>query len=331
MSRRVLVTGGAGFIGSHLVDRLAAEGMEIVVLDDLSSGRIANLGAHHASPRVRVVRVDIARDDVTRHFEGIDWVFHLAAHADVVPSIEQPRQYHEANVDGTFRVLEAARAARVRRFVYAASSSRYGVPDLYPTPETAAARPEYPYALTKHMGEEMVLHWACVYRLPAVSLRLFNVYGPRSRTTGAYGAMFGVFLAQKLARVPFTVVGDGTQARDFTFVTDVVEAFVRAADSDLAGEALNVGSGACHSVLRIVELLGGQVTFVPKRPREPHRTLADCQKIARLLGWRPRVSLEEGVRTMLDHIGDFRDAPVWTPQSIAHATRAWFASFGEGA
>src|SRR2546421_8818128 len=158
--------------------------------------------------------------------------------------------YHQANVDGTIAVLEASRLAGVKRLIYAASSSCYGIPDEFPTPETAPIRPMYPYALTKNLGESYVMHWHKIYKLPAVSLRLFNVYGPRARTSGAYGAVFGVFLAQKLAAEPFTVVGDGTQTRDFIFVTDVVDAFARAADSDVSGEPLNVGTGSPQSVNR---------------------------------------------------------------------------------
>jgi UDP-glucose 4-epimerase len=260
---------------------------------------------------------------------GAEWVFHLAALADIVPSIERPLAYHRANVEGTVSVVEAARLGGVRRLVYAASSSGYGIPDEYPTPETAPARPQYPYALTKHLGEEIVLHWAQVYGLPAVSLRLFNVYGPRARTAGTYGAVFGVFLAQKLARQPFTVVGDGTQTRDFTFVTDVVDAFVRAAAADVTGEALNVGSGRPVSVNYLVRLLGSHgIVRLPARPGEPACTHADTTRIRRLLGWEPRCSFEDGVRIMLEHIDHWREAPVWTPESIARATQDWFTHLG---
>jgi UDP-glucose 4-epimerase len=259
---------------------------------------------------------------------GIPWVFHLAARADIVSSIRQPVDYFRANVDGTMAVLEAARTSGIERFVYVASSSCYGIPDLYPTPETAEMRPQYPYALTKRLGEELALHWAQVYGLPALSLRLFNVYGPRHRTSGAYGAMFGVFLAQKLAGKPFTVVGDGTQTRDFTYVTDVTDALVTAARSSLAGEALNVGSGGTYSVNRIAELLDGACVHIPKRPGEPDCTFADITRIGQRLNWHPRVGLQEGVARLLDHIESWRGAPVWTPESISAATADWFAHLG---
>jgi UDP-glucose 4-epimerase len=179
------------------------------------------------------------------------------------------------------------------------------------------------------MGEELVLHWAKVYKLPAVSLRLFNVYGTRSRMTGAYGAVFGVFLAQKLSGRSFTVVGDGKQTRDFTYVTDVAEAFLCAAESNVSGEAMNVGSGNHYSVNRLVELLGGAVEFIPKRPGEPDCTFADVKKIERLLGWKSRISFEQGVRSMLERIEDWKDAPVWNPSTINQATAAWFHYLGE--
>lgn len=324
--RGVVVTGGAGFIGSHLVDRLIADGHRVTVLDDLSTGRPQNLAHLRDHRQITLVRADVADLDAIRpHVDGAEWLFHLAALADIVPSIQRPLDYHRANVDGTAAVLEAARGAGVRRFVYAASSSCYGVPLVYPTPETAPIRPQYPYALTKYLAEQYVMHWASTYRLPAVSLRFFNVYGPRSRTSGAYGAVFGVFLAQKLAGRPFTVVGDGTQTRDFTFVSDVVEALVMAAASDVTGEVMNVGTGNAQSVNRLVELLGGgEVVRLPKRPGEPDGTLADITRIGQQLGWRPNVEFAEGVRIMLEHIDAWRDAPVWTRDTIEVATREWF-------
>jgi len=326
-----LVTGGAGFIGSHLVERLIAGGHSVVVLDNFSTGREANLAGVKNEPRLMVHQADVSRfADIKEQFEGIDWVFHLAARADVVPSIQQPMVYHQANVDGTMAVLEAARLAGVSRFVYAASSSCYGIPDEFPTPEAAPIRPMYPYALTKYLGEQYVLHWAQVYKMPCVSMRLFNVYGPRSRTSGAYGAVFGVFLAQKLAGKPFTVVGDGGQTRDFTFVTDVVEAFVRAAESDLEGEVLNVGSGETRSINLLVSLLGGDVEYIPKRPGEPDCTFADTQKIRDLLGWQPAFNLEKGVEIMLESIQQWSDAPVWDEESISKATKDWFKYLGSG-
>lgn len=320
-----LVTGGAGFIGSHLVDRLLDSGHEVTILDNFSTGRLGNLEHLKGMPRLNLYQVDVAEFKTIQYYvDGVDWIFHLAALADIVPSIQKPIEYYRANVDGTVNMLEAARQAGVKRFIYVASSSCYGIPDVLPTPETAEIRPQYPYALTKYLGEQCVLHWGKVYKLPVLSLRLFNVYGPRSRTSGVYGAVFGVFLAQKLHDKPFTVIGDGTQTRDFTFVTDAVDALVMAAQSDVNNEVLNVGSANTYSVNQLVKLLGGDVVYIPKRPGEPDSTHADITKIRKLLGWQPQVSLEEGVKILLKNIDYWQDAPVWRPETIAEATRAWY-------
>jgi UDP-glucose 4-epimerase len=212
----------------------------------------------------------------------------------------------------------------VKKLVYAASSSCYGIPDAYPTPEIAEIRPQYPYALTKYLGEQIVLHWGKVYKLPVISLRLFNLYGLRSRTSGTYGAVLGIFLAQKLAGRPFTVVGDGTQKRDFVYVSDVVDAFIRAASSDIKNEVFNVGSGDPQDINTLVSLLGGEKVYIPKRPGEPDCTWADITKIKRMLGWQPCISLKEGIEIILKNIDYWKGAPVWTPQKIEEATGDWF-------
>jgi UDP-glucose 4-epimerase len=304
-----------------LLDR----GHSVVGVDNLVTGRLRNVEHLSGNDRFRFVEADICDPEkMADAVEGADWVFHFAGLADIVPSIQQPLRYHRANVDGSAIVLEAARQAGVGRFLYAASGSCYGADPETPTAETAPIRPAYPYALTKYLGEQMALHWGQVYRMPVVSLRLFNVYGPRSRTTGAYGAVFGVFLAQKLAGKPLTVVGDGTQSRDFTFVTDVARAFLAAAESDIAGEVFNIGSGGHYPVNRIVALLGGDRVAIPKRPGEPDITFADNSRFRAATGWAPQVSFDEGVGILLDNIEAWRDAPVWTPDSIADATADWF-------
>ncbi|MCX7172325.1 MAG: SDR family oxidoreductase [Proteobacteria bacterium] len=322
---KAVVTGAAGFIGSHLVDRLLADGVSVIGIDNFANGRPENLAAAGINSAFSFLKADVNdAGEIASAFDGADWVFHLAALADIVPSIERPMDYHRANVDGSVTVLEQARRAGVKRFLYAASSSCYGLATEFPTPETAAIAPAYPYALTKWIGERYVMHWSQVYGLPAVALRLFNVFGPRARTSGTYGAVLGVFLAQKLAGKPFTVVGDGTQTRDFTFVADVADAFVRAAASEVSGEVMNVGSGGTYSVNRLVELLGGAVVRIPKRPGEPDCTFADIRRIRDRLGWAPRTSFEDGVGVMLERIEDWRHAPVWDSAAIAEATRSWF-------
>lgn len=326
--KHCLVTGSAGFIGSHLCDRLLALGHTVTGLDSLITGRLANLETAKTYNTFNFLEQETAAIAPST-LEGIDWVFHLAGLADLVPSIQNPGKYYHANVHSTFALLDACRHAQIQRFIYTASSTCYGIPDQYPTPETYPCSPEHPYALTKYLGEQLVMHWAKVYSLPALSLRLFNVYGPRSRTTGAYGAVFGVFLAQKLAGQPFTVVGDGTQTRDFTFVIDVVEAFVKAAESDLTGEIINICSGEPQSVLTLVDLLEGPITHIPKRPGEPDCTWGDIAKAKTLLGWQPQVSFPEGVSQMLANINMWREAPVWTPDSIQEATKEWFERLGK--
>jgi UDP-glucose 4-epimerase len=323
--RTAVVTGGAGFIGSHVVDLLMDEGFEVRAVDNLATGRLHNIAHHRNTPRFTFHELDVC--DLAAEspiFRGAEFVFHFAGIGDIVPSIERPLDYMRANVTGTLAVLEASRRAGVRKLVYAASSSCYGLARELPTPETAAIKPEYPYALSKWLGECAALHWGQVYRLPVNSLRMFNVYGPRARTTGVYGAVFGVFLAQKIQGHPFTVVGDGTQTRDFVFVTDVARAFLLAADSAPAGEVFNVGAGEPQSINRLVELLGGAIVHVPARPGEPDCTWADIAKIRRVVGWTPLVSFEAGVERMLAEIDSWRDAPLWTPERIQAATRTWF-------
>ncbi|WP_158812810.1 SDR family oxidoreductase [Methylocapsa sp. S129] len=325
-----LVTGGAGFIGSHLVDQLIASGRRVRVIDNFAVGRLANLEQHQQNDALEIIECDVSdKDKVDKACAGVERIFHLAARADVVPSIQEPEDYFRANVDGTFAILEAARKRQVKRLVYVASSSCYGIPDVYPTPEDTPADPQYPYALTKYLGEQLVMHWAQVYGLPAVSVRFFNVYGPRARTSGTYGAVFGVFLAQLLAGKPLTIVGDGEQTRDFTFVSDVVDALMTVAKSDRVGDIYNVGSGRPVSVNELVRLLGSpESVHIPKRPGEPDCTFADISKIERDLGWKPKVPFAEGVKVMLDNMKYWKDAPVWTVDSIKDATTDWFKFLG---
>ncbi len=322
---KYLVTGGAGFIGSNLVDALIKSGHDVIVIDNFSTGRYENLALHKDNRNLAIIKADIADyEEIKPRFENIDIVFHLAALADIVPSIVTPMKYYKSNVTGTACVVEACRSSGVKKLVYAASSSCYGIPDAYPTSETAGIHPQYPYALTKYLGEQIVLHWGKVYKLPVVSLRLFNLYGLRSRTSGTYGAVLGIFLAQKLAGKPFTVVGDGTQKRDFVYVSDVVDAFVRAASSGIENEVFNVGSGNPQDINTLVSLLGGRVVHIPKRPGEPDCTWADITKIKRMLGWQPQVSFAEGIKEILKNIDYWKDAPVWTPKKIEEATKDWF-------
>ena len=319
-----VVTGGAGFIGSHMVDVLVERGFSVRAIDNLAGGREENLAPHRNNPDLVLEKRDIrscSPDD--RLFRGARYVFHFAGIGDIVPSIERPLEYMSANVQGTAHILECARHARVEKFVYAASSSCYGLASV-PTREDHPIEPRYPYALSKYLGEQAALHWHRVYKLPVNSIRIFNAYGTRSRTSGAYGAVFGVFLRQKLAGRPYTVVGDGSQTRDFTYVTDVAHAFLAAAETPRVGRVYNLGAGKPQSVNRLVELLGGEKIRIPKRPGEPDCTWADISRITSELDWRPQVSFEEGVGKILADIDYWRSAPLWDPDSIDKATKTWF-------
>lgn len=321
----ILITGGCGFIGSHIAEKLLSKDHKVTIIDNLSTGRLENVN-HLVGDNLNVVIEDISNcDKIEKYFKSIDIVYHIAALADIVPSIENPMQYHNSNVNGTLSVLECSRKNKIKRFIYAASSSCYGIPKDYPTNELAEIKPQYPYATTKYLGETYVMNWGIVYGLPVTSLRFFNVYGTRSRTSGTYGAVFGVFLAQKLNNKAFTVVGDGNQTRDFTYVTDVADACIEASKNEAAiGKIYNVGSGNTYSINELTSLLGGKKLYIPKRPGEPDCTFADITKIKSELGWKPKVSLKDGVDIILRNIDYWKDAPVWEPNSIREATKLWF-------
>ncbi len=324
-----VVTGGAGFIGSHMVDALLDAGCAVRVVDNLSGGHRSNLAHLDGQADLACHWLDMrALEPNSAIFSGARWVFHFAGIGDIVPSIEHPIDYMDTNVLGTVRVLECARHAGVEKLVYAASSSCYGLAAV-PTAEDHPISPQYPYALSKYQGEQAAFHWHRVYGLPVNSICIFNAYGPRVRTTGVYGAVFGVFFRQKLAGKPYTVVGDGTQRRDFIYVTDVTRAFLAAARTSICGERFNVGAGDPQPISRLVALLGGDVVHVPKRPGEPDCTFADITKIRTQLGWSPAVKFEDGVSRMLVDIERWRDAPLWDADGIAEATRTWFRYLGK--
>jgi UDP-glucose 4-epimerase len=297
-------------------------------LDNLSTGRLSNL--NQIKNKIKFINIDISskKKSIKKYFKKIDWVFHLAGIADIVPSITNPNSYFKTNVKGTLNILEVSKKAKVKKLIYAASASCYGIPKKYPTNEKTEIDPQYPYALTKLIGEQLVIHWAKIYNMPNISLRFFNAYGPRSRTTGAYGAVFGVFLAQKLAKKPLTIVGDGNQTRDFIHVSDLVDAMIKSAKKGKIGEIYNVGGGKEVTVNKIAKLIGGRRFYIPKRPGEPDRSLADITKIKRSLNWRPKIKIEEGIKNLLNNINYWKDAPVWNPKSIKKATKSWFDLLG---
>jgi UDP-glucose 4-epimerase len=300
MSLTYLVTGGAGFIGTNLCERLVREGHRVIVVDNLAGGK-----AERVPELVPLYRLDICNTDaLTALMRGVDVVVHLAALPRVQFSIEHPFEANHANVTGTLSVLEAARAARVKRIVYAASSSAYGDQPIMPLVETMAPQPKSPYALHKFLGEQMMKLWHDLHGLETVSLRFFNVYGPHLDPSGAYALVIGKFLKLRAEDKPLTIAGDGEQTRDFTHVFDVVEAIVRAATSPVVGrgDVLNVGAGRNVSIRRVAELIGGPIEYVAPRI-EPKHTLADTTAIRTLLGWQPTIALEDGIAALKREYG----------------------------
>ena len=323
---RILVTGCAGFIGSHLTETLLNQGFKVYGIDNLSNGKLTNIASIRKNKNFKFLKCDINDNKIFDELlNDVEVIYHLAALADIVPSIQNPELYFNSNVNGTFNLIRNCENKKVKKIIYAASSSCYGIPDKYPTSENSPILPKYPYALTKRLGEEIIFHFGNLFKIPVVSLRLFNVYGPRARTSGTYGAVFGVFLAQKLAKKPFTVVGDGEQTRDFTFVDDVVNAFIEMMDTNIKNEIFNVGSGKTYSVNTLINLLGSnKIVNIPKRPGEPDCTFADISKILKKTKWKPKISFETGVKKLLESIHEFKDAPVWDAKSIENQTKDWF-------
>jgi UDP-glucose 4-epimerase len=323
-----VVTGGAGFIGSHLVDLLLKKKFKVIVIDNLSGGRISNLKEHQKNKDLIIRKIDINKiSRKEKFFNNATYVFHLAGIGDIVPSIENPADYMMTNIQGTVNVLEASRNANVKKFVYAASSSCYGINNKR-TKENAKIDPQYPYALSKYLGEQAVMHWNKVYNLPTTSIRIFNAYGPRVRTTGVYGAVFGVFFKQKLSKKPLTIIGNGKQSRDFIYVTDLVKAFFKAAISKKHGNIFNLGNDKPQSINTLAKLIGGKIIYIPNRPGEPKKTWANTSKITKELNWKPSIKFKDGVKKMLTQINEWKTAPLWSPKTIKSATKVWFKYLG---
>ena len=296
---RSVVTGGAGFIGSNLVDHLVRVGHKVIVLDNFVSGKKANL-AHHKKKDVKIIRADISKSkNLDKYFKRADYVFHLAGLAEIIPSIKNPKKYFNTNVLGTLKVVEAAKREGVKKLIYAASSSCYGSPKNFPTSEKEKIDIKHPYGLTKFLGEQLVLKYATNFNMPNISFRFFNVYGPRLNMSGQYSAVFGNFLKQRRTNKPLTIVGDGKQTRDFIHVDDLTNAFIKVAKSNLVNKIYNLGSGKETSINKIANLFGGKKKFIPKRPREPKRSLANISKIKKDIHWKPTITIQEGVRRLL--------------------------------
>ncbi len=320
-----IITGGAGFIGSHLVETLLKnKSNKIIIIDNFSTGNRDNL--KNFNDKIHIIKKDISiKGKWMDVLKSADYVYHLAALADIVPSIENPKKYFQSNVTGTLNViLGCVGSKKLKKLIYTASSSCYGLPNSFPTDENSSIDNRYPYATTKYLGEKLIVDLCSIYNIPYFSLRLFNVYGTRSRTSGTYGAVFGVFLAQKLAGKPFTVVGNGKQTRDFTYVSDVVDAIILASFSKYKNLILNIASGKSVSVNKLVSLLGGPTINIPRRPGEPDCTWGNISLAKKKLRWKPKISIEKGVETILSNIDYWKKAPVWNPRSIKKATSLWF-------
>lgn len=322
--KTALVTGGAGFIGSHMVDLLVKKKIQVIVIDNLQTGHLRNL-KHLDKNSYKFINSDIKNlRKKLKNYNNIDVIYHFAGLGDIVPSINNPEIYFETNVNGTLQVLEFMKEKKIRKLCYAASSSCYGLTKTYPTQEDTACIPAYPYAFTKYIGEKLCMHWKNIYNLNITSLRIFNAYGRRARTTGAYGAVFGVFFKQKLSNIPLTVVGNGRQKRDFIHVLDVVEAFYKASIKKTKSDIFNVGTGSPVSINYLVKMLSEKKVYIPKRPGEPDHTWADSSRLRSETGWYPKIKFEDGVKEMIQNIYEWYDAPLWTPKSIKIETKNWF-------
>ncbi len=291
-NKKAVVVGGAGFIGSNLADALLEKGFDVHIIDNLSGGKRENV-----NEKAKLHIVDIRNlDDIKDIINGAEYVFHLAALPRVQFSIENPIETHDVNINGTLNVLVASKDGGVKKVIYSASSSVYGDQDIMPLVEDMKANPLSPYGLQKYIGELYCKLFFDIYKLPTVSLRYFNVYGPRLDPEGAYALVIGKFLKQKADGKPVTITGDGKQTRDFTHVYDVVRANILASESNNvgSGEVINIGAGKNFSIEKLAEMIGGPVEYVESRI-EPKDTLADNKKAKELLGWEPNISFEDGI------------------------------------
>ena len=294
-----IITGGAGFIGSNLTDHLVRIGHKVIILDNFVSGKKNNL-AHHKKKDVKIVKLDISKSkNLYRYFKGVDYIFHLAGLAEIIPSIKNPKQYFDNNVIGSLNVVEAAKKAKIKKLVYAASSSCYGTPKSFPTSEKDKIDLKHPYAVTKFMGEELIMKYASIFNMPNISFRFFNVYGPRLNTSGQYSAVIGNFLSQMRKKKPLTIVGNGKQTRDFIHVDDLANAFIKVIKSKSVNKIYNLGSGKRTSINTIAKIFGGKKKFISIRPGEPKNSLANISKIKKEINWKPKITIEEGIKRLL--------------------------------
>jgi len=301
MKKRSIITGGAGFIGSNLTDHLVRIGHKVIVLDNFVSGKRSNL-SHHRKKDVKVVNIDISKNEnLYKYFKGAHYVFHLAALAQIIPSIKNPKKYFKNNVIGTLKVVEAAKRAKIKKLVYAASSSCYGIPKKLPTSEKDKIDLNNPYAVTKFIGEEIIMRYASMFKMPNISFRFFNVYGPRLNISGQYSAVIGNFLSQTKNNKALTIVGDGKQTRDFIHVDDIANACIKVIKSKCINKIYNLGSGKKTSINTLAKIFNGKKKFIPNRPGEAKNSLADISKFKKDVNWHPKISLEKGIKKLIKY------------------------------
>ncbi len=299
MKKRSIITGGAGFIGSNLTDHLVRIGHKVIVLDNFVSGKKSNL-SHHRKQDVKIIKIDISKSkNLDKYFKGVHYVFHFAALAQIIPSIKNPKKYFKNNVIGTLKVVEAAKKAKIKKLVYAASSSCYGIPKKLPTSEKDKIDLNNPYAITKFIGEEIIMRYALMFKMPNISFRFFNVYGPRINISGQYSAVIGNFLSQSKNNKALTIVGDGKQTRDFIHVDDIAKACVKVIKSKCINKVYNLGSGKKTSINTLAKIFNGKKKFIPNRPGEAKNSLADISKLKKDINWHPRISLEKGIKQLI--------------------------------
>ena len=299
MALKSVITGGAGFIGSNLTDHLVRIGHKVVVLDNFVSGKKSNL-SHHKKKNVKIIKIDISKSkNLDKYFKGADYVFHLAALAEIIPSIKNPKKYFKNNVIGTLKVVEAVKKVKIKKLIYAASSSCYGTPKKLPTSEKDRIDLKNPYAVTKFIGEEIIMKYAEMFKMPNISFRFFNVYGPRLNVSGQYGAVISNFLSQTKNKKPLTIVGNGKQTRDFIHVDDLANAFIKVLKSKHSNKIYNLGSGKKTSINYIANIFNGKKKFIPIRPGEPKDSLANISKLKKDLKWRPKIPIETGITKLL--------------------------------
>jgi len=296
MTKKQMVVGGCGFIGSHIVNRLHDLGHDVVVIDDLSASENNEFYFHPDSERVTYHRWDISKDNCSSAFTNIDCVFHLAARSRIQPTIQSPSECFEVNVVGTQRVLEWSRINSVRKLIYSGTSSLYGHQNSIPFQPNMPPDCLNPYSMSKWMGEQTCKLYSQLYDLSTIVLRYFNVYGPQEPTKGQYAPVIGLFKRQVANGESMTVVGDGSQRRDFTYVSDVVDANVCAMntlESEVHFGVYNVGTGANHSINEVAGMIGDNMIYINQRPAEVQETLADIEATKRDLGWVPTKRLED--------------------------------------